>query len=147
MHLSHIPQYTIQNRNVKKMCTFLFWMVYCGIWGRCVVRLVILVSYYPRGVTPGRVTLKDMGKYDMYQTAIKAIEPAPHAYNIESTAGVYNVCYSAKSRIWVQTQGDLACLVVWARHLRGIGFHDGAMTWKRFPYYWPRHRRIPLTKY
>ena len=36
MHLSHIPKCTI----LTEMCTFLFWMVHCGILDRCIVGFV-----------------------------------------------------------------------------------------------------------
>ena len=49
MHQFHIPQCTIQNRNVHisvEMCTFLFWRVHSGIWNRCFVGFVKLVCCY-----------------------------------------------------------------------------------------------------
>ena len=39
--LSHTLQYIIQEKS------FLFWMVYCGIWDRCIVWLVRMVYYIP----------------------------------------------------------------------------------------------------
>ena len=45
---SQIPQYTCSiSHNAPfrtEMCTFLFWMVHCGIWNRCIVGFVRLVS-------------------------------------------------------------------------------------------------------
>ena len=38
MCLFHILQYT----PFRTMCTFLFWMVHCGIWNRCIVEFVSL---------------------------------------------------------------------------------------------------------
>ena len=40
MHIFHIPQ---NAPFITKMYTFLFWMVHCGIWTRCIVGFVILV--------------------------------------------------------------------------------------------------------
>ena len=40
-----------------EMCTFLFWMVHCGIWNRCIVRFVRLVywfSQYNKSFSGGR---------------------------------------------------------------------------------------------
>ena len=37
MHPSHIPQCTIQNRNMH----ILFWMLHCGTWNRCIVGFVV----------------------------------------------------------------------------------------------------------
>ena len=46
MHVFHIPQCSIQNRNVHisvltaEMCTFLFWLEHCGVWSRCILGVV-----------------------------------------------------------------------------------------------------------
>ena len=37
-----------------EMCTFLFWMVHCGIWNRCIVGFVNLVNYSLLMPSPSR---------------------------------------------------------------------------------------------
>ena len=49
---SQIPQCTCPiSHNAPfrtEICTFLFWMVHCGIWDRCIVGFVILFYYITR---------------------------------------------------------------------------------------------------
>ena len=59
MHLSYIPQCTIQNR---EMCTFLFWMLYCWICEGCIMGLL------NRSIAPVRVALAHLHVLQFFQS-------------------------------------------------------------------------------
>ena len=47
------------------MCTFLFWMVYCGIWDRCILRFVRLISYYTALHTESSAEMRHRLSFDL----------------------------------------------------------------------------------